>query len=1334
MTADRRVVIDNRYAVVKKLGEGGMGVVYLVEDLLSDGRLVALKTLASDEVDEEAIRFFQQEFEALARLKHPNLCEVHDYGILEKTGEIYFTLEYLAGTDLFTATRDVPDSTILDDLVQVCRALEYIHSRGFIHHDIKPANVMVLDAPEEGRRPLARPSLREGRGCDEEGEGAVPLPLTTPEGGRGEGSERAARRVKLMDFGLVREESSRKVGEVRGTLHYIAPELLDGSAVDRRADLYSLGILLYKIVRGKVPVEDRPTQSAADFYYGLLPRPPTDVELAVLREPFRTIASRLLRVNPAERYPSANQVIEEVNRFVAEPYALETKATRQSYVLSTRLVGREKERKTLTGLLAEFQQDGLEQPFWVLVGESGIGKSRLVREFRIQCQLEGVPFFYGDSYERGGEAYGPFRAVLREVVSMLGPGHATVKAYARSLSRLVPEIVRKEDGADARGAEAEGGEAKIRFLDDVSSFLFEAAKARPFVLCLQDTNWAGAESLELLKYLVRSYHLQYRPDRSGAKEEAPGSSDAPRILDLWERGAGEGTRRGPRLLVLATCRSEELAGSDVASLLEDLDEDGYVSRLELSGFSAQEIGDFLAQMFSLASPPVELAVRLHEATDGNPFFIEEVMKSLVDGNRIVKEAGKWRLALEPGSVSIPASLEEVLLRRFERFDADRRRLLSVMAVYGRPVSLADLGRLVAPWRLAAQLLARDLERKLVLARTRDEEGVQLQFHHGAGREVLYKSIPEGERRDLHRHIAGTLEAAGGEESAARLDDLAYHYRLAGERAKAVHYNRRAGDRNRDLYAYRKALDLYQQVLDLAGDDPGFSAERGAALQDLAEVAKKTGDYALALSRLEAFLGASPEPRDRVWAHRLTGEILAKEGDYDGALSRFEAARASLEGAIEKEPRTLALLELNTARVFELKGEYEKARAHGEAGLWVTGLKGLWRERGAALSVLGNISWCQGDVDGALRYHERCLSLHDERESPYGMAVACNNIGILYHEKGETEKALASYGRSLALYDRIGSPAGMALCYSNIGIVYEERGQREQAIEYHRRAVEILRRIGDRTGEARTLECLAAVYGAMGQWNESERNHRECLEICKRIGNTPLSIYAYLNLGENYLRMGALDRALEYVDQGIRLARATGARMLEGVGEGLLGEALRRRKDFARSRTSFETAVRLFQESQSSTELTKVRVRYAALLLEEGEIERAREMASGSYEEARAAGNRETSGQAAMLLAQVEERRGDRRRALELLEEAAEVGNALALPVFNWVVHHLLGRLLAADGHVSRAKEAYLRAVEEARAAWERIPPDLKEEFLADPRHLELSRDIRALRERLGSVR
>ena len=217
------MMVSNRYQVVRKLGEGGMGEVFLVKDeAASPTGPMALKVLRGPT---PRIQELRHEFQVLSTLNHPNVVRVCDFGPTLEGDGCYFSYEYVEGTDLDAWYHGLPPAAAREALVpviiQILRGLEYIHSRGLVHYDIKPENVLISAARNEGDLALGKESEPT---------------------------------VKIVDFGLASPPiDGVATAPVKGTLNYMAPEILRGERVDRRADLYSLGVTLYRLLTRSLP-------------------------------------------------------------------------------------------------------------------------------------------------------------------------------------------------------------------------------------------------------------------------------------------------------------------------------------------------------------------------------------------------------------------------------------------------------------------------------------------------------------------------------------------------------------------------------------------------------------------------------------------------------------------------------------------------------------------------------------------------------------------------------------------------------------------------------------------------------------------------------------------------------------------------------------------------------------------------------------------------------------------------------------------------------------------------------------------------------------------------
>lgn len=384
-------MIGKRYQIIDEIGSGGIGKVFKAIDLLSH-EVVALKTLLSHEP--EFIEGFKAEFILLKKLHHPNIIRVFDFGFSD-TQEPYFVMEYVAADRWQEFLQPLNFPKFYSLLVQVLSTLDFLHSKKIIHGDIKPSNILIATSPD--------------------GE------LT----------------VKFTDFGFAEYEKSEESTWWKGTLPYLAPEVIRGERHTPQADLYSVGVLIYEILFGRPLFDEEDPIALAKSH---LEKEVVIPEEAPIPTRLKNLILKLLEKDPVDRFLSANEVLVEVQKIsgchLKGPEALLVK----SLINSADFVGREKELATLEEALTQFTPKG--NRFVLVTGESGIGKKRLLQEFTTWAQVQGFPAITVSLKERNTlEALqdNPFKFLENNSCSLIVFEHLELadNSFFKFLSELV---------------------------------------------------------------------------------------------------------------------------------------------------------------------------------------------------------------------------------------------------------------------------------------------------------------------------------------------------------------------------------------------------------------------------------------------------------------------------------------------------------------------------------------------------------------------------------------------------------------------------------------------------------------------------------------------------------------------------------------------------------------------------------------------------------------------------------------------------------------------------------------------------------------------------------
>ncbi|HXW58884.1 MAG TPA: AAA family ATPase, partial [Solirubrobacteraceae bacterium] len=515
-------------------------------------------------------------------------------------------------------------------------------------------------------------------------------------------------------------------------------------------------------------------------------------------------------------------------------------------------VGRTEERAALEEAMA-LARSGQRQVV-LLSGEPGIGKTRLASYAAHHAHAEGFAVCWGACSEELAAPYEPWIEVCSQLVE-----HAPrellqrhMERHGGELSRLVRSLVVRIPELPAPQSSDPETERYLLF-SAVAGLLGQIAEAVPLCVVLDDLHWADAQSLALLKHLLRTI----------------------------EQGS---------LQVIASYRESDL-GKDhpLTGVLADLRRAHGIQRIVLHGLGADEVAQIMTAVagHELDKDGLELAAQIARETDGNPFFVAEILRGLDESGALVfdEETGRWSIDRSAG-IALPESIREVIERRIERLGGESMEALRLAAVIGREFDLRllcvalDVDEAGLLDRVEAAMAAS------VLAESSEEVG-RFRFVHGLINQTLYEGISATRRARMHQRVAEALEELYAANPGDHLAELALHWRLAAvsvDKARAADYAMRAGQQALEKLAPAEAVKLFADAVELLGETD--SRERCQALIGLGEAQRQTGDGAYRETLLEA---------SRMAAGLEDAELAAR-----ASLASGRGAAPSTYGAIDEE--------------------------------------------------------------------------------------------------------------------------------------------------------------------------------------------------------------------------------------------------------------------------------------------------------------------------------------------------------------------------------------------------------------------------------------------------
>ena len=895
-----------------------------------------------------------------------------------------------------------------------------------------------------------------------------------------------------------------------------------------------------------------------------------------------------------------------------------------------RLIGRADE----AGLLRQHWQNAQQAHghLVLLSGEPGVGKTRLAQELMAHAQKSGAAMLRGGCYEyEATTPYMPFVEAFREWTRRQGAEQlrSALGATAPEIAKFAPEIETKLDGLTAN-APLSPSEERLRLFDNTARFLRALAADSGLLLFIDDVHWADQGTLSLLHYLLR--HL-----------------------------------RDDRVLVLAAYREMELdRAHPLASALVEWNRERLATRIALGRLSRADTSALLSTLFGIESVSDDFASALYRETEGNPFFIEEVIKSLIEQGQIYRENDRWERR-EMHELAIPQSVKEAIGRRLTRLGDLTVDALRIAAALGKVFQFREL-RAVSTATEDALLDALDeaSAAQLVRASTGSSGDVlaggddAFAFTHDKIREVLYEELNPIRRRRLHLRIGETLEAmyaAGVDDvdgSRGRTDghaqDLAHHFMHAGELAKSLDYSRRAARNAELVFAHDEALAFLEQAREAAE-----ALQRPDVLhridEEMGDINEARGTTQPAAASYERALATATTESARAAINAKIGTTYCNVGDPRG-LSYLEAAVATLDPATQTNE--LAIATASMGRYYHYRTEHRKAIEFFQRA------RDLAEPLDDAATLALVYSFLAGGHQHLLMYNESdrwahiSMAMGERKKYPVAIALGYEFLSENDTARGQWDRALA---RAAANRDEGGKAGSLArVAWSGFPTAQALHGKGELAAA--RKAAEDALDLSGRIGEERLatwLGPMAAIITAdMGEDDAALVHAERAWERAQKLGQLVLTAWAQNALGvaalrrgdvpaalgwyeqyvplvrdtengvsrhlviasaaEAFLRAGRLDEAGSLAAQAVEIAEFAEAPHFRAIGRRIEAEIFGTRQDYDEALRAFDEAIATFAELGSALELARARFRRAELMMLRGE---AKDAADAKAELARA---------------------------------------------------------------------------------------------------------------------
>ncbi|MEM7032839.1 MAG: adenylate/guanylate cyclase domain-containing protein, partial [Chloroflexota bacterium] len=793
---------------------------------------------------------------------------------------------------------------------------------------------------------------------------------------------------------------------------------------------------------------------------------------------------------------------------------------RWANITSSPIVGRDEELQLAKEAVDEAY--GGQGRILNISGVSGIGKTRLGEETVLYGRNRGMNLLAGTCLSYGQTmSYHPWVEIWSTYFGISPDDDAQnrMMVIQRALddigesdwTPIVAEALHLEMPDNDLTRSLDAKLRQQRLFDLTLKMAYTLAEFRPLMLVIEDIHWADAASMALVEYIARNIQghpiailLLYRPDI-----ELPDWTNYPHSVDLTMK---------------------DLPSSAALEVVE-----GMVGQIDL---------------------PTQMRDLILEKGGGNPFFIEEVVRALIDTGAFEKDRkGQWQVVQQIKQVELPDTVHGIIISRIDRLLETDQRLLQVASVVGS-VFEPTIVEGVYPYGDIDGTIQHHFTHLNHLGLTELDSMPKMlhRFKHLTTREVVYESQSFNQRRGLHRRIAAFIERTSS-NALEQADLLAYHYFDGQDWAQALYYNLNVARRAQREFANDTAISAYERALVSAEKlDEDTTVEETIVHEALGEILTLLGRYDEALFQFDAvrtLVLAEPLSNDQ-YRHladlaRKTAEVYEKRSDYETA---FEWLHKGLGYLDENSPT------IETARIYLLgAGVYHRQGNNDEALQWSEKCKNIastnrsfeWQQvAGRTLYLMGTIHAWRGEFQLAEKFCEDSVAAYQDIGDVAGESQAYINLGIAYSLQGDLRKAGDAYRKSLAIKEKIGDAFYQGAVINNLANIYLDQGEWAEAAALFEQGCTIWQRLGAAVPEGITRSNLAQAHIYQKNWRDAKANLTQSEAIFTKLNYEDSMPELKRRWGEFYLETGNLSKALLSLQESIALAISQEAKLEEGM--------------------------------------------------------------------------------------------------------------------------------------------------------------------------------------------
>ena len=824
-----------------------------------------------------------------------------------------------------------------------------------------------------------------------------------------------------------------------------------------------------------------------------------------------------------------------------------------------------------------------------LYGEAGIGKTRLARELGAYARSRGMQVLSGRCPAlfrmNGVPPYVLWEEVIKDYMDVctLEELHKVIGSYPIEVSKLIPELKQKLRLVP-ESFPLSPEHSRDRLFEAVTQFITNISREKPLLVILDDLQWTDQSSLLLLHYLARGVYRE-------------------------------------SLLLLGAYRDIYVDEKHPLSpVLKELNRERLLQSVRLKRLSFDDVSEMTKRILEQDDAPREFCELVYEKTRGNPFFVEEVIKSLKEEEVIYRKGRKWEIK-EVSKIKFPETVRDVIKTRIGRLDDECQNVLTMASFVGKDFTFDALSGVTG---VEEDKLSEIMDKllKTGFIKRREIRGEDMcSFADTLVRDAVHEEVGHFKRKKLHGVVGIALEKVYAKKIDEHLGELALHFLEGGDKDKAFVYFLKAAERAQKAYAHDETFCYLGHALVLLEEKEGDLEEKARIMERLGDIKAWIGEIENCLEHWNKSLTLWDQLPDERSVSRIHVKMASVFWTFASDKERAsEHHRMALE-ILEKEPESIEL-----ARLYE---------------------------------DISHMLWRTGELAEALPWAQKAAELAERLGDPKVLTGCYVNLGLLSLNSGELEKALEYFEQSLKIAVENNRPELALQPYDNLSLFYYFTREMQKLFENAQKGSELARKVGDVQWIAWNDMYLALSYAFMGEVRRAISMLEDILALDKRTKNTAHLSYPLFCLGTCHCWLGEWDKSLQYLTEARDIAKKTGEFYASANAALFLGELFMEMEEYVEAEKYLNESNSIFEKAGSTAfRLVEVFPRLSGLHIEKGEVEKAKELIEKTYKHATKTKTRSLISYAEMLKAMLFREQKKWKKSLEYFERSLQEYNAL----------------------------------------------------------------------------